>query len=164
LKSIRDEIADIVFLDPPFNLGKKYGSRGARSDRKAEKDYIAFIHEVLQSSVRVLRPGETLYLYYIPQWVLRFGNFLDKQMLFRHWIAVSMKNGFARGNFLYPAHYSLLYLSKGNPFRATIRSPVAWMAGMREIDYLMKNIIFIISHEKYVMKTIIMQRKSCGSL
>jgi len=115
MNSLRNEIADIVFLDPPFNLGKEYGSSLSRDDRLAEDDYTAFIHEILLASVRVLKQGGALFLYHIPQWALRFGSFLDNKMLFRHWIAISMKNGFARGAFLYPAHYALLYFTKGKP-------------------------------------------------
>jgi site-specific DNA-methyltransferase (adenine-specific) len=48
-------------------------------------------------------------------WALRVGSFLDHDLLFRHWIAISMKNGFARGRRLYPAHYALLMFSKGEP-------------------------------------------------
>jgi len=36
-------------------------------------------------------------------------------MLFRHWVAMSMKGTFPRGRKLYPAHYALLYCSKGEP-------------------------------------------------
>ena len=36
-------------------------------------------------------------------------------MDFRHWIAVSMLGTFPRGNKLYPAHYALLYFTKGTP-------------------------------------------------
>jgi site-specific DNA-methyltransferase (adenine-specific) len=36
-------------------------------------------------------------------------------MEFRHWIAMSMKGTFPRGQKLYPAHYSLLYFTKGKP-------------------------------------------------
>src|SRR5437867_4273718 len=36
-------------------------------------------------------------------------------MEFRHWIAISMKGTFPRGNKLYPAHYALLYFTKGIP-------------------------------------------------
>lgn len=115
MNSLRDEVADIVFLDPPFNLGKRYGLRGTKDDLRGEEDYAAFMDDILQSSIRILKQGGALYLYHIPQWAVRFGNFLDKKMLFRHWIAISMKNGFARGDFLYPAHYALLYFTKGKP-------------------------------------------------
>lgn len=45
LMSIRDEIADIVFIDPPVNLGKKYGSRGGKDDLKTVKmwDVVEFV-------------------------------------------------------------------------------------------------------------------------
>jgi site-specific DNA-methyltransferase (adenine-specific) len=46
---------------------------------------------------------------------MRFGAHLEKQLDFRHWIAISMKNGFVRGKRLYPAHYSLLMFTKGTP-------------------------------------------------
>ena len=48
-------------------------------------------------------------------------------MLFRHWIAVSMKGTFPRGRKLYPAHYALLYFTKGVPRifnRDQVRLPI----------------------------------------
>jgi site-specific DNA-methyltransferase (adenine-specific) len=50
-----------------------------------------------------------------------------KGLLFRHWIAVSMKGTFPRGKKLYPAHYALLYFTKGLPAtfnRDEVRQPV----------------------------------------
>jgi len=115
LGNLRNECATIVFLDPPFNLGKKYGSRSGKADRSIEPEYEQFMQSVLKESVRVLSPGGALYLYHLPQWAMRLGAFLHGEMTFRHWIAVSMKNGFARGKYLYPAHYALLYFTKGTP-------------------------------------------------
>lgn len=43
LTSLRDECADIVFLDPPFNLGKSYGKNGSHHDRKKESEYVAYM-------------------------------------------------------------------------------------------------------------------------
>ena len=115
LRTLSDEIADIVFLDPPFNLGKKYGSRSKKDDLLEESEYLHFITSVLSETVRILKPGGALFLYHLPQWALRLGSSLDRKLLFRHWIAVVMKNGFARGAYLYPAHYALLYFTKGDP-------------------------------------------------
>ncbi len=42
-------------------------------------------------------------------------SLLEQHLDFRHWIAISMKNGFVRGDHLYPAHYALLYYTKGKP-------------------------------------------------
>jgi site-specific DNA-methyltransferase (adenine-specific) len=46
-------------------------------------------------------------------------------MMFRHWIAISIKASLPITGRLYPAHYSLLYYSKGKPktFRK-IRTPI----------------------------------------
>jgi len=115
LKGLDTESASLVFLDPPFNLGKSYSGRTTLSDRKPEREYRDWISSVLRESVRVLKPGGTLYLYHLPIWAMRLGAVLEFSLDFRHWIAISMKNGFVRGRRLYPAHYSLLMFSKGPP-------------------------------------------------
>lgn len=115
-QALRDESADIVFLDPPFNLGKDYGFR---SDLEASDPtlYQEYINMLLSEAARVLKPGGSLFLYHLPFWATRFANELNEILTFRHWIAVAMKNGFARGQGLYPAHYALLYYTKGSPAR-----------------------------------------------
>lgn len=115
LGSLPSECAALVFLDPPFNLGKQYSPSDPRIDLRAEPDYKAWLTNVLIEAVRVLAPGGTLYLYHMPKWALQLGPTLMGVLDFRHWIAVSMKNGFARGRRLYPAHYALLMFSKGSP-------------------------------------------------
>ncbi len=115
LRSMRDNTADIVFLDPPFNLGKKYGARTGRSDRLTQDGYTAFVTKVIEESARVLAPGGSLYLYHIPRWAVRLSCVLEQHLQFQHWIAITMKNGFVRGPRLYPAHYALLHYSKGSP-------------------------------------------------
>ncbi|MFX1487476.1 MAG: DNA-methyltransferase, partial [Promethearchaeota archaeon] len=115
LRSLAPSIADVLFLDPPFNLRKKYSQNFPSLDRRSEHEYIDWIREILSESIRVLGHGGTLYLYHIPQWAMRLGNFLDSSLSFRHWIAISMKNTFARGARLYPAHYALLMFTKGKP-------------------------------------------------
>ena len=115
LNALSDGCADIVFLDPPFNLGKKYGKNGSHHDLKKEADYILYMEQIIVRSAEVLKDGGALYLYHIPKWGIRLSPFLEKFLQFRHWIAISIKNGFARGNHLYPAHYALLYYTKGDP-------------------------------------------------
>ena len=138
LSSLREECADLVFLDPPFNLGKKYGSTGKECDRMAAPGYERFMQKVLASSTDVLRPGGSLYLYHLPEWALKLGSYIQPKLSFRHWIAVSMKNSFVRGNYLYPAHYALLYFTKGNPGafnRPKIPAPRCRSCGEYTKDY-----------------------------
>jgi len=115
MESLRESCADIVFLDPPFNLGKRYGKNGSRHDRKKESEYLDYMEKVIAHSARVLKKGGALYLYHIPKWAIRLSAYLEQHMEFRHWIAISMKNGFVRGDHLYPAHYALLYYTKEKP-------------------------------------------------
>jgi site-specific DNA-methyltransferase (adenine-specific) len=115
LRAIPDNSADIVFLDPPFNLGKRYDSKHPKADRRPEVEYEAWLTAVLTESVRITKTGGAVYLYHLPLWAIRAGAMLDGPLSFRHWIAVSMKNGFVRGDRLYPAHYALLLFTKGKP-------------------------------------------------
>ncbi len=115
LRSLEAASAGIIFLDPPFNLGKVYGRSRRSLDEKPERVYRRWLAEILDESVRVLAEGGSLYLYHLPQWAMRFGTHLEQALTFRQWIAISMKNGFVRGTRLYPAHYALLVFSKGIP-------------------------------------------------
>jgi site-specific DNA-methyltransferase (adenine-specific) len=114
LKSLPRESARVVFLDPPFNLGKRYSTHKAL-DRMPAEEYRKWLETVASESIKVLEPGGSLFFYHLPQWALRLGSYLDASLSFYQWIAVSMKNGFVRGPHLYPAHYALLMFSKGKP-------------------------------------------------
>ncbi|HVB88345.1 MAG TPA: DNA methyltransferase [Candidatus Dormibacteraeota bacterium] len=116
LKNLQRESARVVFLDPPFNLGKQYGSR-KNLDRLPENEYRLWLESVASESIRVLEPGGSLFLYHVPLWAMRLGAYLDGKLRFQQWIAISMKNGFVRGNRLYPAHYALMMFTKGKPKR-----------------------------------------------
>jgi site-specific DNA-methyltransferase (adenine-specific) len=113
LESLRPGIADIIFLDPPFNLGKDYGI-SSRIESAPPEEYECYLQRIVAESARVLRDGGALFMYHIPYWAARLSGHLQAALTFRHWIAVSMKNGFVRGRNLYPAHYALLYYSKGS--------------------------------------------------
>lgn len=116
LKTLPKDSARVVFLDPPFNLGKRY-DRKKNLDRMPGDSYRKWIENVVDESIRVLEPGGSLFLYHVPLWAMRFGQYLDDKLKFHHWIAISMKNGFVRGTRLYPAHYALTMFTKGNPRR-----------------------------------------------
>ena len=113
--ALKDESVDCVFADLPFNLGKVYGNGEVKDDLDA-RQYLKWSFEWIDECVRLVKPGGALFIYMLPQWGYRLASYLeDKGMLFRHWIAVSMKGTFPRGLKLYPAHYALLYFTKGKP-------------------------------------------------
>lgn len=125
--ALRDACVDTVFADPPFNLRKDYG-RGAKKDDLKRADYLSWCFEWMDEAIRVLKPGGAMFIYNMPQWAYHLAARLEqREMVFRHWIAVSMKGTFPRGRKLYPAHYALLYFTKGEPKtfnRDEVRLPI----------------------------------------
>jgi len=134
---MKDNSVNCIFADPPFNLGKDYGDEKV-NDQLEKKTYLNWSYSWLEESCRVLKPGGALFVYIIPQWAYYFASFLDEHLLFRHWIAVSMKGTFPRGRKLYPAHYALLYFTKGMPAtfnRVRLPIPVCRHCGKDIKDY-----------------------------
>lgn len=124
LPTIESETVDTVFADPPFNLNKQYGKKS--SDDHPEAEYLEWCYEWLEECVRIVKPGGAIFLYNLPKWNVLLGAFLSERGLeFRHWIAVEQKNRLPINGRLYPAHYSLLYYTKGKPSRfQRIRTPI----------------------------------------
>lgn len=113
LNLIKDRSIDFVFADPPFNLGKDY--KNGYKDNLDDNEYFRWCYRWLSECARILKPGGALFVYAIPSIAIKFGAFLNDIMTFRHWIALSMKGTYSRGNKLYPAHYALLYYTNGEP-------------------------------------------------
>ena len=114
LKALPKGSVHTVFADPPFNLGKDYGKN--ISDSMKDEEYIAWSHDWLKECVRTLVPGGALFIFNLPKWLIPYGAFLNQQgMLFRHWIACRMPKAYPRGKKMSPAHYGLLYYTKGDP-------------------------------------------------
>ncbi len=124
LPHVKSDSIDLVFADPPFNLAKKYGQ--TVNDNLSEQEYIRWCRSWIDQCIRALKPGGAFFLYNLPKWNIILGNyFTEKGMTFRHWIAVSIKLSLPIPGRLYPAHYSLLYFTKGKPkiFRR-VRTPI----------------------------------------
>jgi len=124
LPLIKSDRVDTVFADPPFNLGKAYNPRV--DDRRTEERYLEWCRQWIDECIRVLKPGGSFFLYNLPRWNMPLGcYFLEHGLLFRDWIAISIKLGLPIPGRLYPAHYSLLYFSKGKPKTFNnIRTPI----------------------------------------
>ncbi|MFM6454082.1 MAG: DNA-methyltransferase [Planktothrix sp.] len=124
LKQINNNVADVVFADPPFNLGKKYGKK--HDDSLEDSEYLNWCYTWLDECCRILKDGGSLFIYNLPKWNMLLGSYLiNKGLTFRHWITISQKSSLPIPGRLYPSHYSLLYYTKGKPkvFRK-IRTPI----------------------------------------
>jgi len=137
MASMDDGSVDLVFADPPFNLGKMYGSH--YNDERAEAEYLAWSREWIEEGARLLSPGGAFFLYNIPKWNILNGALMSEiGLTFRHWIAIDIKFGMPIAGRLYPSHYSLLYYTKGKPrsfTRPRVPVPVCRHCGGDIKDY-----------------------------
>ena len=62
-----------------------------------------------------IETGGAFFLYATPELAVQFAPIMGERLQFRHWIALTMKGTYPRGKKLYPAHYALLYYTKGTP-------------------------------------------------
>lgn len=109
ISQIPDESIDMVFVDPPFNLNKKYSNT---DDKKNIIEYLNWCYDWIDQCIRVLKPSGTLFLHNIPKWLIYYANHLNEQgMIFRHWIAWEAM-GAPLGRTLLPTHYGILYYTK----------------------------------------------------
>ena len=114
LSALPNESVDLIFADPPFNLGKEYG-QGINDQMELDK-YLNWSQQWLGESVRVIKPGGSLFVFNLPKWCVEYGAYLNRKgMFFRHWVACRMPKAFPRGKKMSPAHYGLLYYTKGEP-------------------------------------------------
>lgn len=111
LKRQPAQSVDLIFADPPFNLCKEY-DKGIK-DNLSMSEYVSWCHEWIEECVRILKPCGSLFIYNIPKWGSYFADFLNKRLTLRSWIGVNMKFNLPLAGRLYPAHYSLLYYTKG---------------------------------------------------
>lgn len=76
--------ADLVFADPPFNIGYRYD---VYDDRRAKADYLAWTEKWLAATVRVLAPNGSLFLAIGDEFVAEHKVRLDALGLtMRNWI------------------------------------------------------------------------------
>ncbi|MBI3885858.1 MAG: site-specific DNA-methyltransferase [Opitutae bacterium] len=111
LPQMAAESMDLIFADPPFNLGKSYAS--GMDDAVPTERYLSWSRQWIEACVRVLKPGGSFFLYNLPKWNVALGAFLNERLTFRHLIAIEMTYTLPIAGRLYPSHYSLLYYCKG---------------------------------------------------
>jgi len=61
LRRLPDESIDLVFADPPYNIGKKFGDGKENGDNMAKEEYVIWCREWIDECMRVLKPTGTFY-------------------------------------------------------------------------------------------------------
>jgi site-specific DNA-methyltransferase (adenine-specific) len=110
LRQIPTGTIDLAFADPPFNLTKRYNGY---SDDKTEKDYVGWCKRWLVEYERVLKPGGAMFIVNLPRWAVSIADFLSRSrdLYLQRWIVWNSLP--EPKGLLMPAHYSLLYFTKG---------------------------------------------------
>ncbi len=110
LGKVDEPFADLIFADPPFNIGYKYDKY---YDKVKKKNYIAWTKEWMSTCKKVLKPHGSFYIAIGDEYAANVKIIADELGLFmRNWIiwhytfGQQMKTKFAR------SHTHILYLVK----------------------------------------------------
>jgi len=60
LRHIQDDSIDLVFADPPYNIGKQYGD--FKDSWSSEKEYVEWCYEWLSLCIKKLKPNGSMYV------------------------------------------------------------------------------------------------------
>jgi len=102
LSKVKKPFADLVFADPPFNIGYKYDKY---YDKRKHENYIAWTREWMTACMKVLRPHGSFYIAIGDAYAANIKLIADELGLFmRNWIiwhytfGQQMKKKFARSH------------------------------------------------------------------
>jgi len=88
LNAMPPEFADLVFADPPYNIGYKYDQY---HDAREDDDYVAFTHQWVDAAIRATKKTGSLFLMIGDEYAAEMRMHLkshEKQgtIFFRNWI------------------------------------------------------------------------------
>ena len=78
LKKIPDESVDLIFADPPYNIGKNFD--GFIEKWKTEEEYLDWCYKWLELCIKKLKPNGSFYVMTATQFMPFFDVFLRKKI------------------------------------------------------------------------------------
>lgn len=78
LKAIPDESIDLIFADPPYNIGKNFNGKIEKWD--SEEEYLEWCYEWLDLCVQKLKPNGSFYVMTATQFMPYFDIYLRKKL------------------------------------------------------------------------------------
>jgi DNA modification methylase len=77
---MKDELADIIFQDPPFNISWEYGGKygGEYKDNKSEKEYSEFLDKSVETAKKFAKPDSHFFYWSDPNSIGLTQSLFDK--------------------------------------------------------------------------------------
>jgi site-specific DNA-methyltransferase (adenine-specific) len=103
---------DLAFLDPPFNIGKRYGGRV--DDRLGDGRYAERLGLWLDCVLPLVQPEGSVVLHHVPHWATWAADYLAERGWFlRRWVAWRTNGGMVRKDAdMTPNHYPFLWFAR----------------------------------------------------
>lgn len=77
-REVADESVDLIFADPPYNIGKNFA--GCKDKWEADDDYLGWCYEWLSLCIKKLKPTGTFYVMTSTQFMPFFDIFLRNRL------------------------------------------------------------------------------------
>lgn len=77
-KKVADESVDLIFLDPPYNIGKKFGNWV--ESWETEEEYLEWCYEWLEICIKKIKPNGSLYFMSATQYMPYFDIYLRNKL------------------------------------------------------------------------------------
>ena len=78
LEEIPDESIDLIFVDPPYNIGKNFAGR--KDKWKTDADYLEWCYKWISLCIRKLKPHGTFYVMTSTQFMPYFDLYIRKNL------------------------------------------------------------------------------------
>ena len=111
LRAAREPFADLIFADPPFNIGYKYDQY---HDKKASDTYLAWTQDWIGACVGVLKPHGSFYIAIGDEYAAQAKLIAENEfaLTLRNWIVWHYSFGQQTKNKFARAHTHILYFVK----------------------------------------------------
>ena len=115
MQKLDSEVFDLVIADPPYNLGKDYGTS---HDIMGFEEYLAFSRDWITEVHRLMKTNGTIYVFMGFRFISYLYDLLDREfkMSFNSWIVWHYTQGIGKTRGFSPRHDDILMFTKTKNF------------------------------------------------
>lgn len=132
MKTLPDKSIDLIFADPPFNIGIKYD---VHNDNMPYEEYYSWSEKWIKESYRLLKDDGTIYIAIGDEFAAEINIILKRTgFYFRNWIIWYYTFGQSQRKKFNRAHTQILYFVKGGE-RFTFNDKDIRVSSARQLIY-----------------------------